>query len=146
FVVARYYAIRGVGRHLASSAVIRNFHHAIAIDRESIVASCRDVCAENWKTLRCKQLRLRKSQAKHWLSGRAEEIPGKRQQVRRPRANRHHDEISGETRHPGRSRGIPRKYPSAFPTGFLESARNDGGAVLLFKDNPFYVITPFVQP
>ena len=34
---------------------------------------------------------------KHWLPGRAEKFFGKRQQVRRPRANRHHDEVGGDS-------------------------------------------------
>src|SRR5262249_36344577 len=78
FLVGRHYALAGVRRHLASRTVISNLYHAVAIDRKSVVAGCRNVCAENRKTLRRKQLWLRRLQVKHWLPGCAEKLPGKR--------------------------------------------------------------------
>src|SRR5882724_10669308 len=87
FVLGSHHTLWGVRRHLASSTVIGNLYHAVAIDRKSVVAGCCNVRAENRKTLRRKQLRLRRLQVKNWLPSRAEKLFGKRQQVRRPRAN-----------------------------------------------------------
>src|SRR5262249_31677565 len=82
---------------LASGTVVCNFHHAIAIDWKSVVAGCCNVSAEDRKTFRLKRLRLGRPQVKHWLPGRAEKVPGKRQQVRGPRANRYHNEMRGDS-------------------------------------------------
>src|SRR5215469_15453229 len=97
FVVGRYDAVGGVGGHLAPRTVISNLHHTVAIDRKSVVAARCYVCAENGKTLRRKQLGLRRLQVKHWLPGRMEKLLGERQQIRRPRANGHDDEISSDS-------------------------------------------------
>src|SRR6266550_6497762 len=78
FVLGSHHALGGVGRHLASSTVISNLHHAVAIDRKSVVAGCCNVCPENRKTLRRKQLRLRRLQVKNWLPSRSEKLFGKR--------------------------------------------------------------------
>src|SRR5262249_43978801 len=141
FVFRGHHPLGGLGRHLPSRTVISNFHYAIAINRKSVVAGRGNVCAENRKTLRRKQLGLRRPQGKHWLPSRAEKCAGKGQQVRCPRADRHHDEIGGKTCHPERSRGSPRNCRSPIATGF---ARNDSVAIPPLKYYPSYAIVVFI--
>src|SRR4029077_12441278 len=45
----RYDALGGIRRHLASGPMIRDFHHAVAIERETVIASSRNIRAENRK-------------------------------------------------------------------------------------------------
>src|SRR5215469_1313282 len=124
--------------------MICNLNYAVAIDRKSVVARCRNVCAENGKTLRRKQVRLRRLQVKHWLPRCAEKVPGKRQHIWRPRTDCHDDEITREARHPERSRGIPRNHLSGSATGFFDFAQNDTVAMPLLEYDAFHTVTAFV--
>src|SRR6059058_5655467 len=52
FLLFCYDAFGRIRRHFASGTMIRDFHYAVAIERETVIASSRNIRAENRKTLR----------------------------------------------------------------------------------------------
>src|SRR6266478_9172838 len=91
FLLFRYDALGRIRRHLASWPMICDFHHAVAIERETVIASSRNIRAENRKTFRGEKFRLFGFEMKYRLPARAEKIAREWQCVRRPRANGHHN-------------------------------------------------------
>ena len=77
--------------------MICDLHEAIAIDWKSVVTGGCNVRAENRKTLRREQVRLLGLQVKDGLPAGTEEFFCKRQQIRSPRAHRHHDNVTGDS-------------------------------------------------
>jgi len=71
--------------------VIRDFHHAVAIERETVIASGRNIRAENRKTFRGEKFGLFGFEMKYRLPARAEKIVREWQCVRRPRAHGHYN-------------------------------------------------------
>src|SRR5438552_5267733 len=65
FLLFRYDAFGRIWRHLASGPVIRDFHHAVAIEGETVIASSRNICAENRKTFRAEKFGLFGSEMKN---------------------------------------------------------------------------------
>ena len=80
--------------------MICDLHHAIAIDWKSVVTGGCNVCAENRETFGREQFGLPRLQVKDGLAAGAKEFFCKRQQIRRPRANRHDHGVGGKGRHP----------------------------------------------
>src|SRR6476659_2568451 len=74
FLLFRHDALGRIWRHLASWPVICDFHHAVAIERETVIASSRNIRAENRKAFQSEKLRLFGFEVKYRLSACAEKI------------------------------------------------------------------------
>src|SRR5438552_12373572 len=81
-------------RHFPARPVIRNFHDAVTTEGKAVIARCRHVRPEHWKTLRCKKFGLPGFEMKNRLPGCAEKFPREGQNVRRPCANCHYDQVA----------------------------------------------------
>src|SRR5437868_1580624 len=77
--------------------MIGDLDHAVAIQRKSVVAGGRNVCAENRKTLRPEELRLLGLEVKYRLPGGMEEFSCERQQIGCPGPDRHHNQVTGNS-------------------------------------------------
>src|SRR5207302_11131264 len=75
-VLFRNRALGRIRRHLASGPMIRDFHHALAIEGETVIAGSRNIRSENWKMLRRKKFGLIRFEMKYRLSARAKKIAG----------------------------------------------------------------------
>src|SRR5438309_10356962 len=84
-------------RHFPPRPVICDFHDALAAKRKAIIARCRNIRAENRKTLRCKKLRLDRLEMKNRLPGCAKKFPREGQNVRRPCADCHYDQVAPDS-------------------------------------------------
>src|SRR4029077_18834251 len=91
FLLFRHDALGRIWGHLASGPMIRDFHHAVAIEGETVIASGRNIRAENWKTFWSEKFRLFRFEMKYRLPASAEKIAREWQCVRRPGANGHHN-------------------------------------------------------
>src|SRR4030095_16627235 len=76
--------------------MVCDLHDTITIDRKSVITGRRNVRAKDRETLRCKEVRPQRFQVKHRLATGAEEPFRERQQIRRPRADRHYNHIGSD--------------------------------------------------
>src|SRR6266478_2058416 len=80
-------------RHFPARPVICDFHDALAAKRKTIIARCRNIRAENRKTLRCKKFWPDRFEMKNRLPGGAKKFAREGQNVRRPCADCYHDQV-----------------------------------------------------
>src|SRR5438094_4350364 len=76
--------------------MVCDLHDTITIERKLIIARRRNIRAKYRETFRCKEIRSRRFQVEHRLPTGAEELFRERQQIRRPRADRHHNAIGSD--------------------------------------------------
>src|SRR5437588_11710469 len=74
--------------------MIRDFHHAVAIEWKTLIAGSRNSCAENWKTFRGEKFALFGFQMKYRLPAGAKKIASEWQGVRGTHPNGHHNRDS----------------------------------------------------
>src|SRR5262249_4839010 len=87
-------ALGRFGGHFASGPVVCDLHDTVTIEWKSIIARRRDIRAKDRETLRCKEIRSRRFQVEHRLAAGAKELFREGQQIRSPRADRHHKAIA----------------------------------------------------
>src|SRR4029077_20001556 len=84
-------------RHFPARPVICDFHDALATERKAIITGCRNIRAEDRKTLRCKKFWLAGFEMKNRLPGGAKKFPREGQNVRRPCADSHYDQVGPDS-------------------------------------------------
>src|SRR6266480_2171327 len=84
-------------RHLPPMAMICDLYHAIAIDWKPVITGRGNVRAEHRKTFRCEELGLTGLQVKNRLAAGTKEVFCERQQIRRPRAHGHYDDVTDDS-------------------------------------------------
>src|SRR6202035_3846798 len=76
--------------------MVSDLYHAVAVYREAVIAGGGNVIRENGKAFRRIEFRIVRPEMKDRLAGRVQKIPRKRQEIRRPCADGHNDDIAGK--------------------------------------------------